>query len=180
MRPATLRWTRTLAAVVFLSGCNDPLSPPMKPSEVPPPTPARPADPSRPVPEPVVTNPSSASVVIEDPFAIISRDGSRFGYGVRLLLREVKGASGATIERIVIHSPSGSDEASVGCWRDTLRLPPGGTLDTFYIDDGARWLGYCGPGSGGDTATPTLYAVVSFIDDFGVAGSVSVLVSTLR
>jgi hypothetical protein len=141
-----------MAAVVFVSGCNGPLSPPMKSSEVSPPTPARPADPSRPVPEPVVTNPSSASVVIEDPFAIVSRDGSRFGYAVRFLLREVKGASGATIQRIVIYSPLGSDEASAVCWRDTLRLPPGGTLDTFSTDDGARWLGYCGPGSGGDTA----------------------------
>jgi hypothetical protein len=49
--------------------------------------------------------------------------------------------------------------------------PPLGTLDIFYTDEGANWLLYCGPGIAARTATPSLYVIVTFRDDFGVSGS---------
>ena len=153
---------------VILVGCNSPSLPPA-PSPIP-----QSATPQPPPP------PSSAVVTIESPFAIVSPDGARFGYAVRFLLRETDGRSGATIERIVVTGPSGSDEAGPGCWRDSLRVPPKGELDTFYTDTGARWLGYCGPGSGGQTASPLLDVVVTYRDDNGVVASVGAPIRTLR
>jgi hypothetical protein len=119
-------------------------------------------------------------VTIDDPLAIVHNEGSRFGYAARFLLRESGGTSGATIDRVVVYGPSGSDETDAGCWRDTLRVPAKGELDTFYTDLGADWLGYCGPGSGGYDATPSLYVVVTFRDDSGVVGSVGAPISNLR
>jgi hypothetical protein len=54
-------------------------------------------------------------------------------------------------------------------------VPPGGTLDTF--DTGVSWLGYCAPGSGGRTPTPTLRLLVNFVDDHGRWGSVEAFVT---
>jgi hypothetical protein len=119
-------------------------------------------------------------VTIDDAFAIVHNEGSRFGYAVRFLLRETGGTSGATIDRIVVYGPSGSDETGVKCWRDTLRVPAAGELDTFYTDAGADWLLYCGPGSGGYDARPSLYVAVTFRDDSGGVGSVGAPISTLR
>ena len=123
---------------------------------------------------------SGASVAVENPFAIVRSQGSGFGYAVRFMLRETSRASDATIERIVIYGPSGSDETGPQCWRDRLRLPAGGELDTFYTDAGAQWLSYCGPGSGGTTASPRLEAEITFSDDRGVAGSVRIPITLLR
>ena len=80
----------------------------------------------------------------------------------------------------MIYGPFGSDQTGPGCWRDQLRVPAGGALDTFYTDAGAQWLGCCGPGSGGTTASPALAAEVTFRDDSGVVGSISVPVTSLR
>jgi hypothetical protein len=99
---------------------------------------------------------------------------------VRFLLRETGGSSSAIVHDIAVYGPTGTDHTGSSCWRDTLRVPPGGTLDTFYTDAGAGWLLYCGPGTGGNTATPTLYVVVGFTDDKGVAGSVGAQISTVR
>ena len=126
------------------------------------------------------SNPSNALVTIDDPFAIVHNEGPRFGYEVRFLLHETGGTSAATIDRIVVYGPSGSDETGVGCWRDTLRVVAKGELDTFYTDAGAAWLVYCGPGSGGYDARPSLYVVVTFRDDRGVVGSVGAPISALR
>jgi hypothetical protein len=164
-------WKRSVITLVFLAGCNGPSPLPSTPSGLTPGPPPAPA-PQGPV--------SSASVTVENPFAIVRPIGSKYGYAVRFLLRETSGASGATIERIVIHGPSGSDEAGPSCWRDALRVPPKGELDTFYTDAGAASLSYCGPGAEGNTATPTLDAVVMFRDDNGVAGSVAFQIPTLR
>jgi len=88
--------------------------------------------------------------------------------------------SGATIDRIVIYGPSGSDETGPGCWRTKLRVPAGGVLDTFYTDAGRQWLLYCSPGSGGTTASPRLEAEITFSDDRGVAGSLRIPITSLR
>ena len=155
-------------------GCGSPAAPARIPQSPPSPQPTSTAPP---VP---ASNPSNAMVTIDDPFAIVFRDGPHYGYRVRFLLRETGGASGAVIERVVVYGPSGSNETDAGCWRGSLRVPANGALDTFYTDAGADWLLYCAPGADGDVATPSLYVVVAFKDDNGVGGSVGVPVSTLR
>ena len=132
------------------------------------------------LPIPAVSNPSSAAVTGEDSFAVVRADGSRFAYEVRFRLREISGKSGATVTGVVVYGPSGSDETNPACWRDSLRVPALGSLDTFYTDDGAHWLGYCGPGSGGNVASPSLHVIVTFTDDYGVTGSIGFPISSLR
>jgi hypothetical protein len=175
MRQATMQGTVLCLALIVGSwaiGCSES---PTTPARIPQSLPAL----QRP---PIATpsNPSNALVTVDDPLAIVHNEGSRFGYAARFLLRETGGMSGATIDRVVVYGPSGSDETGVGCWRDTLRVPAKGELDTFYTDAGANWLGYCGPGSGGYDATPSLYVVVTFRDDSGVVGSIGGQISTLR
>ena len=158
-----------VAASLLVVGCSGPAAPSSVTS-------------SNTAPIPEVTNRVSASLTAVDAFAVVHPESreSRWGYGVGFLLRETSGKSGARIDRIVVHGPSGSDATGPGCWLDTLRVPPLGSLDTFYTDEGARWLGYCGPGSGGTTASPSLLVTVTFTDDFGVSGSIDFPITTLR
>ena len=64
--------------------------------------------------------------------------------------------------------------AWVACWRDALRVPPGGTLDTFYTKAGWDWLSYCAPTYDTSVNTTTLNAPVTlrvtFLDDEGRTG----------
>jgi hypothetical protein len=53
-------------------------------------------------------------------------------------------------------------------------------LDTFYTDAGSLWLLYCGPGSGGFTATPSLMIRVTLKDDAGATSTVDQWITTLR
>jgi hypothetical protein len=102
-----------------------------------------------------------------------SRLEKYFGYEVRFRLKETAGTSGATIQDVfVVHSDGGGDHTGPSCWRDILRVPPGGTLDVFYTDEGLKWLGYCAPLSGGPTDKPELQVWVSFADDRGQSGTV--------
>ena len=153
---------------------------PLTPSSTPTPTPSPRPSTNTPPQIPPVANSSSATIEAVDPFAIVHRAGSWFGYGVRFLLRETGGRSGATITRIVVYGPSGSDETGPGCWQTPLRVPPLGTLDTFHTDEGANWLLYCGPGSGGTTASPSLYVIVTFADDVGSSGSIGFPIASFR
>lgn len=169
-------WALAFLLVLLTSACsNSPAAPTpsANPTPNPPPGYSSPAIPA-------VSNPSSAAVTEEDPFAIVGTDGSRFAYGVRFRLREISGKSGATVTRVVVYGPSGSDETNPGCWGDSLRVPALGTLDTFYTDEGAHWLLYCGPGSGGNIASPALHVIVTFTDDNGVTGSIGFPISSLR
>jgi hypothetical protein len=146
-------------------------------------------------------NSSSAAVAIEAAFANVRWDPSgHFNYGLRLLLRETSGQSSATINRVIVGGPSGRDEfeyneefvigpgpsgpidSGPNACRisDMLRMPAHGELDTFYTDEGARWLVYCAPGASGNVAVPALYVTVIFRDDSGVIGSVGVPINDLR
>jgi hypothetical protein len=107
--------------------------------------------------------------------------GDKFGYEPRFQLREASGYSGATIQNVAVVAPNGgSDNTGPSCWRDTLRVPPGGVLDTFFSDAGASWLSYCAVWSGGNSETPDLLVVVTFIDDEGHVGSVQSRATAVR
>ena len=122
---------------------------------------------------------TAASVVIEDAWATVRLPtvvDRHYGFGAGFLLRETGGESGATIVSVVVRGPNGSDETGPGCWRDALRVPPGGTLDTFHTEAGTRWLSYCAPGTGGPAIVSELGLTVHFIDDEGRRGDVSAVV----
>ena len=178
MRLALKPVVRVFGLSVGLSvvGCSDPSTLPTTPNTSVVPIPKVPVAPV----VPRTTNPSSAAVTPEDAFAIVYRQGSGYGYDVRFRLRETGGKSGATVDRIVVYGPSGSDEAASGCWRDPLRVAPLGQLDTFYTEEGDNWLSYCGPGNGGHTPTPLLHVIVTFTDDFGVVGAIDFPITSLR
>jgi len=177
MRPRGSGSTRALITLILLGtamplpGCSQ--------------LPAAPASPTRihtpaPLPDPLdaITN---ASVAIEDASAIVRQEGgARFGYEVRFLLRETGGHSGATVQKIIVYGPDGSDETGPGCWGASLRVPPGGALETFYTDAGQYWLAYCAPGSGGPVRTPSLTIGVTFTDDDGRVGEVRSNIDRLR
>ena len=96
-----------------------------------------------------------------------------FGYEPRFQLRETAGISGATIQNIFVgFADGGGDNAGPSCWRDTLRVPPGGRLDIFHTDEGSSWFGYCAPTTGGYGYSPEIHLVVTFTDDDGRTGEV--------
>jgi len=157
-----------LLSLAFFAGCGAPTAP------TPPSAPRLFESPPPQVPTPTPSS-SAASVVIEDAWATVRRPTAtdrNYGFGTRFLLRETSGKSGATILSVVVSSPNGSDETGPGCWLETLRVPPGATLDIFYTDEGARWLVYCAPGTGERTAVSQVGLIVSFADDEGRRGSV--------
>ena len=124
------------------------------------------------LPAPVST--TAASLAIEAPSVTIFPDGPNyFGYGVRFRLTETGGKSGATIQNVFVgFTDGGGDHTGPSCWRDTIRVPAGATLDTFYTNEGLDWLAYCAPHSGGYSQTPDLHVFVSFTDDYGGSGTI--------
>jgi len=66
------------------------------------------------------------------------------------------------------------------CWITELRIPPGGTLDTFYTDAGAQWLGYCWVGIDALPGLSNLGLEVIFKDDFGVEGLATSTITAFR
>jgi hypothetical protein len=151
-----------IAILAVASACNN-TSSPSAPLPVPPAPPA---------PQP------TASLVIEHTSLIVvpcppGCGTDKFQYWPRFQLRETSGRSGATIQNLFVGDPvrGGGDNTGPGCWGSALRVPPGGTLDTFYSDEGWDWLGYCGVYGSGTSAVGALAVVVTFTDDDGVAGS---------
>jgi hypothetical protein len=100
-------------------------------------------------------------------------------YEVRFLVRELGGRSGAIIKWITVHNPNlragestSTQHQSESCWRTELRVPPGGTLDTFYTDAGSAWLSYCWVGIDALPGASSFPIEVFFKDDYGYEGSV--------
>src|SRR5262245_32309222 len=157
-----------LIAILGIASACDNTSSPSAPLRVPP---------IPPPPQP------TASLVIEHTSLIVHPCPQNCGpdlflYEPRFQLRETSGKSGATIQNFFVgDAKGGGDNTGPGCWQIVLRVPPGGTLDTFYSDEGWNWLGYCGVWGGGKSAAATVDIVVTFTDDNGVAGTVAAFVS---
>jgi len=160
---------RLVALTLFASACTHEVAP-TAPSTTPGPAPE-----TIPFFVPPVPAPPNASLSIER-LSILVGVGAGvpgFWYEPRFELRETGGTSGATLQNIFVRHPDGGgDNTGPGCWRDVIRVPPGGMLDTFLTDEGSAWLGYCAPVSGGSTETPQLAVVVTFTDDAGRSGRV--------
>jgi hypothetical protein len=161
-----------VASVGLFSGCDDRPMPPA-PSSL-----------QTPPPSVVAPMPNTSAVLLIEQLSIRvhpQTQGDKFGYEPRFQLREASGYSGATIQNVAVVAPNGgSDNTGPSCWRDTLRVPPGGVLDTFFSDAGASWLSYCAVWSGGNSETPDLLVVVTFIDDEGHVGSVQSRATAVR
>jgi len=99
-----------------------------------------------------------------------------YGYGVKFLLRERGGLVGAQIESVTVASDQSSDETGPSCWRDNLRVPPGGTLDIFYSDKGLESLGYCAPGIASPTPLGSVRVIVNFQGEDNPKGTVAVVI----
>ena len=91
-------------------------------------------------------------------------------------MSETSGKSGATIREVFVRIPNGGgDQTGPECWGPPLRVPPGGTLDMVDTDEGAAWLLYCAPGTGGTYTNPQLHVFVTFTDDDGGVGTATAL-----
>jgi hypothetical protein len=181
MRPGlALTFTVALVLVVALTvGCGSVPQLPTSPSldtSAPPTTPTSPT-----------TTESRASLVIEDAFAIGGQGQDTYVYEVRFLVRELGGRSGATIKLITVSNPNlrvgestSRQDTGESCWQTELRVPPGGTLDTFYTDAGSAWLSYCWAGIDALPGVSSLPIEVFFKDDYGYEGSVRATITTFR
>jgi hypothetical protein len=166
-------WTAVaiLVGSSFVAGCS---SSPTIPS----PTPSiTSATPSR-------TAPASAAVLSISGFTATAvpttNDGGyKFVYLVRFALAESGGKSGATIQNIET-AIEDRFNTGPGCWRDTLRVPPGGTLDIFDTDAGETWLSYCSANPASRTEASRVSLVVTFTDDDGRSSTVKATTSVTR
>ena len=163
-----------MTVLAFLAGCAGPRPVPSAPT----PLPAVATPTAGPLPNAPAPN---ASLAIEQQFVVVypQRQGEPFGYEPRFQLRETNGRSGATLQNISVGYNGGADNTGPSCWQDTLRVPPGGTLDMFYTDAGQKWLSYCAPGSGGRTEAPQLRVIVTFTDDDGRTGTAEATATVL-
>ena len=120
-----------IVALVGASACQDtgvtsvPLPAPTTVSPSPPPPPPPPP----PAPAAIAVLEMSNIKVVEYPPLPPLRQC--YGYPVTFWLTEVTGLSGATIQGIVVSTTGQSEGTGQGCWRDVIRVEPGGTLDYF-------------------------------------------------
>lgn len=135
--------------------------------------PLPPASPLPPVP-PLATSElviSHVSVTESPP----PSQGAYYVYNVRFWLTETTGKSGATIVGVELGAPNETDSTGPGCWVETIRVEPGGTLDVF--DKGWEDLSYCAPSVVSFVKASSITVVVSFTDDSGGPGTATKTVS---
>jgi hypothetical protein len=122
--------------------------------------------PSSSVATPPVASAASLSFSRVSATAVAAEAGSayKFEYQVRFALTENSGQSGATIQNVET-SIEDSFNTGPGCWRDTFRVAPGGTLDVF--DSGWTRLGYCAPEAASRSKADRVSLAVTFADDVG-------------
>ena len=96
---------------------------------------------------------------------------SPFFYDVQFMLTEMSGKTGATIGDIRVSTVGESQLTGPGCWRETIRVAPGETLD--YFDTQYESLLYCAPGVGSRIPVSSVDIIVSFKDDEGRVGTVT-------
>lgn len=152
------------------AGCRSPIAP----------TPASRIQSSGTPAPPPPTRPQSAAVLTIEQASVEETPPipgvKDYGYVVRFLLRETGGKIGAQVEGVTVASDQGSDETGPSCWRDNLRVPPGGTLDVFYGDE----MGYCAPGTGSRTPLDSVLLIVAFQGEDNPKGTVETVIPVRR
>lgn len=167
-----------VVALMVFTGCSGlPSVPtpaaPAQTSAAPTPTPAAPV-----IPGPVAASLSIESIIVDViRFPAMASYPASFGYEVRFLLRERGGRSGATIRSVSLPGEIRDFVPGFSCLNELLRVPPGGSLDVFYSEEGVRRLGYCAPSAYGFIDPVThLELLVTFTDDTGRGGEARAVV----
>jgi hypothetical protein len=165
-----VRFVRAIAFVTLvpaIAGCGDRLTLPNNPTPPPPPPPPR------------ATGVSSAVLTMSNArvFEILLTDLS-YEYSVKFLLNETTGTSGATVTNLTISTVNEIANTGPLCWRTQIRVPPGGTLDTF--DVGWDKLAYCAPALLNRGKHPSVSVLVTYEDDQGRPGSVAATVPVTK
>jgi hypothetical protein len=106
-------------------------------------------------------------LVIEDLFVAVRSNNRATWLEPRFRLRETGGKSGATIRQVDVVDRNGGGASTGGNCLQGMRVPPGGTVDTFYTDEGWDWLSYCAP-----SVNDPVRVVVQFADDEGRTATV--------
>ena len=165
-----MRASLTAVAVgVLFVGCSQPTSP----------TVTSPA-PSVPGPAPA---PAATSVLAVSRFMVTvippAKPGDVFNYNEKFVLTETSGKSGATVQKIASSTDKGDSEITdAGCWQNTIRVEPGGSLDVFEVGrDSIGDLSYCAPSVPSSTEASHVSIVVTFTDDDGRIGTVQATAS---
>lgn len=168
-----MRFSWTAVAILvgssFVTGCR---SSPTNPSATPS---ATSATPSPPAAAAVLSISAFTATVVP----AVNDGAYKFVYFVRFALAETGGKSGATIQNIET-AIEDRFNTGPGCWGDALRVPPGGTLDTFETDAGEKWLSYCSPNPASRTEASRVSLVVTFTDDDGRTSTVQAAASVTR
>ena len=144
------------------------------------PTPLSPPVPPPPVPQPPPPAPAAIAVLEMSNVKVIEYPPSPplrqyYGYPVTFWLTEVTGMSGATIQGIVVSTTGQSEGTGQGCWRDVIRVEPGGTLD--YFEREQQSLVYCAPAVGSPSRASHVAIDVTYADDDGRVGTVNAWVT---
>lgn len=168
---------RSMAFAVALGCVTDcsGSSPYPDPIPVVPTAPSSPLPPASPVPpaRSVATSELEISHVGLTEIAPPSRD-AYYVYGATFWLTETTGKSGATITGVELGAPDETDSTGPSCWRDIIRVQPGGTLEVFDRYDA---LSYCAPSVISRVKASSITIVVSFADDDGGVGTATKTVS---
>ena len=169
--------TAVVVGVLFI-GCSQPTSPTVSspgPSIVPSPAPTPPA-------------PGATSVLAVSRFTVTvvppAKPGDAFGYSEKFVLTETSGKSGATVQRIASSTDTDNGNTEIidaACWRNTIRVEPGGTLNVFEVGrDSLGDLSYCAPFVASRTEASHVSIVVTFTDDDGRSGTVRATATVTR
>ena len=163
-RSSARRPARTLVTSVPVSAPT-PLLPSRPPPPIPPPPP--------PAPVAIAVLEMSNVKVIEYPPSPPSRP--LYCISVTFWLTEVTGLSGATIQGIDVSTAGASEGTGQACWREVIRVEPGGTLD--YFEREQQSLLYCAPAVGSPSRASYVAIEVTYADDDGRIGTVNAWVT---
>ena len=110
-----------------------------------------------------------------------------WGYDPRFRITETSGRTGAVITSVVVKAPfpvappdTQWEETGDFCWRSTVRVEAGGTLDAFFVDPYAPGgLYYCAPfhSSLAPQGLPSILVTVIYADDHGARGEIEASIS---
>jgi hypothetical protein len=168
-----MRALQTAVAIMvgslFVAGCSQTTSPTV-PSSGPSALPSPPPAPSPSAASSVLAV-SSFTVTVIPP----AKPGDAFSYAEKFVLTETTRRSGATVQKIESSTDKGDDTevTDAGCWRNTIRVEPGGSLDVFEVGrDSIGDLSYCAPFAASRTEASRVSIIVTFTDDDGRSGIV--------
>lgn len=131
-----------------------------------------------------------ASLVLTDLSVKVSRFeqlGTLYwGYEPRFRIIETSGRTGALIRSVVVRAPltvaapdTQWEETGESCWGRKVRVESGGTLLAFSVEPySTGGLAYCAPflSSLAAQGLPSVWVVVTYVDDNGVGGELGVLI----